>query len=123
MYGHPIRGARRGVAAASALCLAGSGLLDRLLGLLVGGLFLRPRRPRRRRAQLKIRRDRQRGARFDGELVRQCRFKADRLLEIAAARDQRRRGEAQSACDCKATVGAASRVTTEHGRNLPNRLI
>src|SRR5271165_7135971 len=49
--------------------LAGPGLLNYLARLLVCGLLLRPRRTRLRWAQIEIRRDRQRGARFDGEFV------------------------------------------------------
>src|SRR3984893_5845034 len=121
--GKPVFGAAQAEIGGLLTRLAGSCLLDRLLGLLVGGLLLRPRRPRRRRAQIKIRRDRQRRTRFDRELVGQCRFEADRLLEIAAARGQRQRSEAKSARDSNTAVGAANRVTTEHDRNLPNCLI
>src|ERR1700737_5163150 len=114
--GKPVFGAAQAEIGGLLTRLAGSGLLDRLLGLLVGGLLLRPRRPRRRRAQIKIRRDRQRRTRFDRELVGQCRFEADRLLEIAAARGQRQRSEAKSARDGTPRAGAATGGQRKHNR-------
>src|SRR5262249_4019979 len=74
--GKPVFGAAQAEIRRLFARFAGSSLLDRLLGLLIGGLFLRPRRPRSRRAQLKIRRERQRRTRFDRELVGQRRFEA-----------------------------------------------
>src|SRR5271166_1810066 len=66
--------------------LAGPGLFDGLTGLLVGTLLLRPRRAGLRRSQVEIGRHRQRGARFDRELVGRRPLKPDRPLEVGAAR-------------------------------------
>src|SRR5271167_2232820 len=96
--------------------LAGPGLLDQLLSLLVGALLLRPRRSRLRWTQVEIGWDRQRCSRFDGKFVGQCLLEADRLLEIPTPRDQRCAGQAKRTQSSQTAACAANPVMAEHGR-------
>ena len=64
------------------------GRVDGLPGAFGGRHLLRARGPWRRRPQFEIGRDRQRRARFDGELVRARLIKPDQLPKTAAGQQR-----------------------------------
>src|SRR5271166_3060147 len=117
--GKPVFGAAQAEIGRLLSRLAGPGLLDQLLSLLVGALLLRPRGSRLWWTQVEIGWDCQRCSRFDGKLVGQCLLEADRLLEIATPRSQRCAGQAKNAQSSQTAARAANPVMTEHGRTPP----